>query len=740
MALDAVQQRLDQVDTQLAVVAATATATARQLSDAGNAADVLNLDMAAAAGSAANLSGALADATQRAGRLSASMTLTAQRAGDLRTSLAGVSAAAQSAANRLNDLSDAAVKAAAASAAATAVGRVGIGVWGLWGLGLLNARNGLNLWGGLLTGILPKFLTFVSYWHLAADTVLEFAAVWGPAIIAVTAFSVAASDAVNNVVRQLTNMHTVADATGQSFGPLSGNLEALHQAVQPQVYQIFGDALTVAAARGSALNTVIMQTGKVLDDLAARAALAIQSASAGTFLKNAVSDVRLLGTAFGNLFGLLGNLIRMNAGWAGVLLQAGTAVLGLAEHVTSLIIPLGQLLVLGHGFVLWVGLAVTAAVKLGPIILGWGKSFLQAAVGVAWMAQKFVDLAKAEGIMAALADVNPFVWVGIAVGALAGLVLWLHNSTSAAQQYANAVTQAAQNSATLTGAISVLQIGVAQSANSQAAAQANLAAVTAKTAGASDSFNKSQIQSQMQVAAATGQVTAATNAHAQLSGQLGTVSTRLTSLSATYGSTGNALALLSAAGITNTQMMDKSAGTWALIRQEVQATYQAYQAMGNQAGILGNDLAVLNKQATDQYAAIQKLNSAWDTQTAAVTATQGSFDTAAQGYTTLASSAGTFTLRLGVLSTSVTKTKAAIDSLSPSGIALNQAFSQQVGNLNTMADSWRTAAWPSSSSSAGWPPGSPRSRSTPPGPPRPPPSSSASRRKPATRDPTRCRP
>jgi hypothetical protein len=564
--------------------------------------------------------------------------------------------------------------------------------WNLWGAALARVNQQIPLWGGLLDGLLPKFLTQISALHLWSDALLEIVAVWVPAIAAVAAWAAAASDAFNDIVRQMTNMHTVSDATGQSFGALTGNLEALHDAVRPQVWQIFGDGLTVVTKKGGDLNAVIMQTGQVLDQLAARAAVALQSSSANTFLANAVTDVRLLGAAFGNLFGIIGNLIRMNQAWATSLLQAGTSILGLIERVTSLIIPLGQLLVLGHGFVLWVGLAVTAVLAFGGAIAGWGTRIIGAVTGFAGLIRAMYQYIQVYGIMDALSLVNPMAWIAIAVGAIAGLVAWLSTAKSAVQEYGDAVMKTAENASTLTGAIAELQSGVAQSAGMAATATAAATAANDKYATSVVSGKQALEANAVAANRATAAAQEATGVHQQLSGELGTVNTRLTSLAGTYGSTSNALGLLNTAGVTNTQMLDQSSGAWAIIQQQVAATYAAYKQMGNQAGILGNDLAVLNKQATDQYQAIQKLNQAWDTQTAAVTGTQSSFDTVAQGFQTLDSSSVKFTTSLAKLTVSgIQFVKSGIDQLTTSGVALNQAFSQQVGNVNSLADSWRSA-------------------------------------------------
>ena len=615
------------------------------------------------------------------------------------------SASATMAAEAIRNVGDAetevAVKAVPAIAAITALNariatsgtalRNGLTGFNLWQGAFAALNQQIPLWGGLLDGLLPKMLTQVGAWHVWGDAIIEVVAVWSGAAIALGAWGAAASDAITTVQRHFTDLHTVADAMNQAIPPMTDNMENLHKAVQPQVFQLLGDALTVVKAKGGALNTVIMQTGQVLDQLGARAALAIQGSKLTEFTTNAVTDVRLLGTAFGNLFGIIGNLIRMNQGWATVLLQVGTAFLGLLEHVTALIIPLGQLLVLGHGFVLWVGLAVTAALKLGSILIGWGAAIAGAVTDFIGLIGAIRDYIAVFGVLEALSLVDPLAWVALAAGAIAALVVVLGSSKSAVQQWGDTVVAAAQKASTVTGALAVLQTGVAESAVKVASAQKQLnTAMSQSGAVVTGSMSRFQGYSGA-VRGAQAAVSDATQVHTQLSSELTLVNGRVGSLAKTYGGTSNAIGLLNQAGITNTQIMDKSAGTWALIQQQVAATAAGFAAMGTQAGVAGNNMQVLDSQATDMYQAIQKVNSGWSTFTANMTGTQSSFDTFAQGLNTMASNASTFTNRLGEITLTGRTAKVAIDSLTPAGIALNSAFTQQVGNLNSMIASWRTA-------------------------------------------------
>jgi hypothetical protein len=130
---------------------------------------------------------------------------------------------------------------------------------------------------------------------------------------------------------------------------------------------------------------------------------------------------------------------------------------------------------------------------------------------------------------------------------------------------------------------------------------------------------------------------------------------------------------------------------WAQALIQVDATAQAYKAMGIQSGALGNDLDVLGRTVTDQYQAVQKLNQGWDAFLTDLTGTQGSLDSVIQGYQTLNDHSGKLTISLGKLKAKYDDQKAAIDSLTPAGVALNQAFGDQVNNLGKLFDSFRTA-------------------------------------------------
>ena len=582
----------------------------------------------------------------------------------------------------------------------------------------------ITLFGGALNRVLPRMFTSVAVWHLLADAVIETVAVWAPAIIAVTAFGVAGADAAREVYNRMLNVHTVMDATGRAVPPLSRNFERLAAAVRPEVYQLFGDALVVMNKRGGAFNTVATQTGKVLDQLAARFVVAVTTGSGvNKFMENAVNDVRLLGDSIGNFGGIFGAVFRAVPGYAEILLKVGDWMTRVLEAFTQAAEPVIAFGLALHGFFIYGGTAVTlflamvgGLVKLTGAFFNFNKAvtlvgltslktFATAIAGgianLITYSGVMIGVATSEGIAAAatgvlsdamlvLSRVPIMVWITLAAAAVAGLIFAFRGAHSAAQDFVNGVQKTIQNAQlpALLGAIGTAQTQVT---GKLAEAQAKLARTQEYTNGVNFKTGETTRQVTDAYRQQEGVVSTLQAAHSQLGQQFQLVSTRVGRLAKEYGGTTQALGLLNLAGVTTAQILDKSKSAWDIIKVQVEATTAAYKAMGVQAGQLGNDLDVLGRTETDQYTATQKLNQAWTSFISDVTSTQGSFDTVAQGYQTLNDHAGKLTISLGKLKAKYDDQKAAIDSLTPQGIALNQAFTDQVRNVDALFASWRTA-------------------------------------------------
>ena len=153
-----------------------------------------------------------------------------------------------------------------ATAGAAAAG----GWWGGW-WGIFNKQ--IPLFAGAF-GNTP-IIGHIGAIALALHGLVDFLITLVPAILtaaaALTAFGLAASDSALIVYQQLVGLHNIHDALSQSIYPLTGNLEALHKAVQPQVFELFGLALVNAGKETALFNKLAIDTGNTLIDMATKA-------------------------------------------------------------------------------------------------------------------------------------------------------------------------------------------------------------------------------------------------------------------------------------------------------------------------------------------------------------------------------------------------------------------------------------------------------------------------------------
>ena len=607
-------------------------------------------------------------------------------------------------------------------APAATTGDVALGVLGKaitgTGTGWGFLTRDVALFGGVFNRVLPVILSSVKVWHVLADAIIEVGAVWVPAALAVGAFAAAASDAAVEVQRRMQAMHTELDATGRSIPGLTSGMEKLHKAVRPQVFQLFGDAITIMRSRTGEFATIAKSTGTVIDQLAARVTFAITSnKSFSKFASQAVTDVAKLGDSIGNVFGIFGNFFKAIPGFAAGLLTIGDDFTKVLEAASAAAVPVLKWTLLLHGYILYTGLAVSATLAFiggvanlarqfftfaaGSVLAGVGaiKAFVGLLKTGALFIYDFVTavaaLAAEEGILVAaqelLAAVNPFVWVGAAVVALGALVFWMARSKDAAQSF-NDSMQKMISSAQLTNLVSTIQGAQAQTTAKLAQANTDLNKALASqgpaVTGIATRFGSNYSPAVDHAAQSVRELTAGQK---QIAAQAQLVSGRFGALTKQFGSQAAALGILNAAGITTAQITDTNKDHWAQALIQVNSTVAAYKTMGTQAGTLGNDLDVLGRPLTDQYKAVQTLNQGWGQFITDVTGTQGAFDTVAQGFFTLNDHAGKLHFTLGKLKVAYADANVAIDSLTPAGVALNQAFGDQVGNLDKLFASWRTA-------------------------------------------------
>jgi hypothetical protein len=218
-------------------------------------------------------------------------------------------------------------------------------------------------------------------------------------------------------------MNQAAQATGTSIGLFSaqtkgavGPAQALQNAVEPTIIQSFGEAIGVVNSKTGMMNTLVKGASGVVQDLSARMAVALSGPGLSVFTRNAVSDFRLLGDSFGNVFGAIGNILKVVPQYAQILLGLGDAFTKILETLTRVLSPVIGFGLALHGAIVYIGLAVTGIFALSSAITGTLIPALDR-----WAASLVTVAA------------NPFTWVLVAAAAIAYLAYKTTQASDAAK-------------------------------------------------------------------------------------------------------------------------------------------------------------------------------------------------------------------------------------------------------------------------------------------------------------------
>jgi hypothetical protein len=355
-----------------------------------------------------------------------------------------------------------------ALSAATAIATSGLtNLWAAFftsaGTGWAGLTGKITLFAGVLNQVLPKALSQVSVWHLAADWVLEFAAVFIPATLAVTAFGAAIAPVLLDAKNRLQAMQEAASALGVSIGVFNyntkgavGPMQQLQNLLQPTVWELTGDAINVMTSKTGAFQKIVMQVNTVVEDLAARMTAAFSSPSAQTFMQNGALDFQRFGTIIGNLGGALGNFLKDVPGYAEIIQELFVKISAGIEWFTAIAGPIIKAGLAMHGFFLYVGLAATAGVSLiaslgnvtakffafatsatdiGAIGRTIATAFLNAGISIAAFGERI-------GLLLS----NPYVVAIAAIGLAAYAIVTNFNSaTTSVTNFANNLTSKIDN-------------------------------------------------------------------------------------------------------------------------------------------------------------------------------------------------------------------------------------------------------------------------------------------------------
>lgn len=514
--------------------------------------------------------------------------------------------------------------------------------------------------GSAIMGVLPHMLSYASGWHLAAEAIIEFTAVWIPAGIAIAAFVAAAVPEAKAVYTQLDDMNTVAKATGQTFADFPKLTGSITAALKPQLLELYGIALQGVDASSGQLGGALDVVAKGVDNVAAKIVAWMSGTSGGLekFIKSGAEDAGLLADGFVQLGRTLATLLQSVPGYAKMLLEFGDACLTVLADVVHFIQPAIALFLKLHGAIFYIGLATT-------IVASFGTAFLSAMVAVATgsaveattgkfaalgsmlgslvgklaafgaavygEAAALTALASEEGIAAAASkgigdamEAIPFGATGLAIGIAAtaiGVLLYmaLKRTTGATQDFINE-----QNKMIAASNYSNLQVDIANAIQNTSQQMQQNNTVIAKynelqkkaTSSGSNAVSSINDQSYAMIAA-TRAADGATEANSQLKGalsgyvdQLTTTIPRQNQLNQEFGNANGVMALFSLAGQNVTKISTDSASQFAQLIIQLKGVEEGYGLMASQSGAAGNQLDTLNISTSDAYKAVQTLTSA----------------------------------------------------------------------------------------------------------------------------------
>ena len=508
-------------------------------------------------------------------------------------------------------------------------------VWGFLGTKVL-------LFGGAFEGILPKLLTQVGVWHILTDVVVEFLAVAIPAGIAFGAFGVAAIPTIQAITAKMTNLNTITEALGVNVYPLTGGFANMAAAVQPKVYDLFGEALVLISAKTGEFTKLATGAGTALDQLGGRAVAALTSGGLTVFLKNAVSDLSRLGDVAGNVGGIIGNLLKAMPGYAEVILTSIDSATKVLETVSGAAVPIIHLGLAAHGAVLYIGLLSTAATYLvrGGLSLIGGL----AASGVTGLARLGLAGSAASkgllGIQSAVGSLAGLPWgfILVAVAGLAILTVHLLSAKDATQNWIGNLQQLITSGPTIAAAITLIGSAQQQTATALNSAAVRMGELTVKTGPFVSMATRGSAAYQEQAR----KVNDLTSGLQGFNAQQDLVGKRVAWLSHEYGGNAAAMGLMNQAGITSAQITGTNTAQWKAAEVQIRAAADALMAMGDSSipRVNAAENALGNTFLTSTLPSIQKVTTAEDNLISTVLGGRQAFISLQQGFAQLAVDAG----------------------------------------------------------------------------------------------------
>jgi hypothetical protein len=512
----------------------------------------------------------------------------------------------------------------------------------------------------------------VGLWHIALDAAAEGAIALGAAAAALGVTLYALSPAAQDIYNHLQAIDTVNGNLGSSIKPLTGGFAALQQQMAPAALEIYGGGLNAVNQQTGMLGGVVKNTTNLLETWTAKIDIWAHSQNAlGGILNSGTGYLQQFGSFLGNVGAALVNLIKADPGTIHFLLDIIDGFGKLLNLVTQLPTPILFAAMAIHSIYLWGGLAVTAVRNL---VIGLGN-----------MA---TSLYKAGAAALAFAAENPWVWVIVGAGLIAGLVFEIDQADSHTKSFiATMNNQLSQMNASQAIVQTTIDIGnlnrqIAEvpmrMAALHAASNSNLGkaipdllkgftpngsifgsiAKSFGDVGASISDAFGSMRGQADVNAFNGAIVNLTKDQTNLFGETG----NLVKQGYSYN---QALALMDLAGV-------KAGDTFSIMRQKVNNLITGYRNMGENAGVLTNSVNAVTFATEQQSSGISNLTGGWDAFIKTVDGGETAF--------------ATLLNNLKAVQADSKASGASLNGLSGNSIILRNAFQGTIGYANQLFD------------------------------------------------------
>ena len=569
------------------------------------------------------------------------------------------------------------------------------------------------------------------HWIIAGS--LEFLAVAIPALVALGAGLLVASQGAQNVQQHMQALNTTTSAVGDALGVTTGGVLHLGNALQqakdaanPGVYTILGAALNSAKGHMGAFAQAGLQVVHMWDEFAARVTVDLQGAMGSQIqglLSGMVRDLQMFGQVLGNLGHALLNFASAMPGLAAVLL-------GVLDGITRLILAFSSLpswifmaAIAIEEFYRWGGLALTMLVRLtgqmavmnamgatnfftrfgaalatlisgGGRLLVWAGTMISRLGAVGGAADRVAGSLAAAGTKLSLfaESMSPAAmagWAGavaVAAAAIGFLVYKIATARDSTQQWIAAQDQLVAKASDLT-VLPTIYSSMSQTLD-RVAVSGQKAATTMLNIGRLGMLAGPQMT-------AAGQDTAYLNQHLLSLWQTAqTVTSNAKNLASAVGvSVPTAMMAAQQAGVNLQASMAKGTQAFAIATQQIKNYFTGMGAMGAGPGQLGADVMALGIQSQLASSKVSQLNQAWDAWIQSVT---GGVAAMAQVETAMTNmqnaTAATGALLSGTIpriSTALQGTSYTLKGFGATAMQSWQQFTSAIQSGNTALDSMR---------------------------------------------------